>query len=249
VSATTRRRPVIAIDGPAGAGKSTAAMALARALGYLYVDTGAMYRALTLVALRRGVDPGDGPSLERLAADVRIETVFRGEEVPPYRVLADGEDVTEAIRRPEVSGAVSQVSAHPGVRNLMAEAQRRLARGGGVVMEGRDVGTVVLPEADLKFFITASPGERARRRHRELLEKGIRVSREEVERDISRRDMLDSTRPTAPLRRAPDALLVDTTGLTPEEVLRRLLEAVEELLGIGGVGKGAGSAPAGGGGS
>lgn len=231
MNSTTRRKPVIAIDGPAGAGKSTAAMALAQALGLLYVDTGAMYRALTLVALRRGIDPSDGSSLERLASEVRIEAVYRRGEPSPYRVLADGEDVTEAIRRPEVSGAVSEVSAHPGVRSRMTEMQRMMAAEGGVVMEGRDVGTVVLPEADLKFFITASPGERARRRHRELLEKGIRVTEEEVERDISHRDLLDSTRSTAPLRRAPDALLVDTTDLTPEEVLLRLLEAVERITG------------------
>lgn len=226
-----RRGPVIAIDGPAGAGKSTAAMGLAKALGFLYVDTGAMYRALTLAALRRGLDPDDGASLEELVASVRIEAVFKEAEEPPFRVLLDGEDVTEVIRRPEVSGQVSQVSAHPGVRTRMAEMQRAMAAGGGVVMEGRDVGTVVFPDAEVKFFITASVGERARRRHLELMQKGIQVTLGEVEEDISRRDRLDSTRATAPLRRAPDALLVDTTDITPDEVVRRLMAAVERVLG------------------
>ncbi len=225
------KKPVIAIDGPAGAGKSTAAMALAKALGFLYVDTGAMYRALTLAALRRRVSPHDGDALESLAGEVRIETVYRQADDPPYRVLVDGEDVTEDIRRPEVSGVVSQVSAHPSVRKRMTQIQRAMALRGGVVMEGRDVGTVVYPEADVKFFITASAGERARRRHRELVKKGIMVTLREVEEDINRRDCLDSTRTTAPLRRAPDALLVDTTGISPEEVVRRLLEAVEMALG------------------
>ncbi|BDG60438.1 (d)CMP kinase [Caldinitratiruptor microaerophilus] len=212
---------MIAIDGPAGAGKSTVARLVAARLGYLYVDTGAMYRAVTLKALREGVDPGDAEALARLVRDIDLVLEPGAEGV---RVRLDGEDVTAEIRRPEVSRAVSAVAAVPAVRDRMLELQRALARQGGVVMDGRDIGSRVLPWADRKIFITASLAERARRRQRELAEAGVHASLQEVEAEIARRDHLDSTRPHSPLVQVPDAIVIDTTGLTVDEVVTRVLD-------------------------
>lgn len=215
------RRLTIAIDGPAGAGKSTVARRVAERLGYLYIDSGAMYRALTLKALRLGIDPGDGPALGALAAQTEIALV-QG----PHgdRILLDGVDVTGAIRDPEVTRHVSAVAAVPAVRARLVELQRAVARGGGVVMDGRDIGSHVLPRADRKFFLTASLQERARRRQEELAAAGHRVPLAELEADIARRDHLDSTRPVSPLVQVPDAVVIDTTGLAVEEVVNRILE-------------------------
>ena len=190
---------VIAIDGPAGSGKSTVAQAVARKLGVAYLDTGAMYRSVTHVALARGV----GDALARLAHDLEIEV---GD-----RVVVDGVDVSEAIRAPAVNGAVSTVSAHPGVRRELVGRQRLWAGAHeGGVMEGRDIGTVVFPDARLKVFLTAGEGERARRRRDEA--------------DVEQRDRLDSTRPVSPLKAADDAVVIDTTELTVDEVVVRILE-------------------------
>jgi len=192
---------LIAIDGPAGAGKSTVARAVARALDVTYLDTGAMYRCVTLAELRGVPDP--------IGVDVELGD----------RVLLDGEDVTEAIRTPEVSAAVSRVSADPAVREALVAKQRALLSEGDWVAEGRDVGTVVAPHADVKVFLTASPEERARRRAEEL---GLGV--DDVLRDQRLRDEKDSTRATSPLRAAPDAVHLDTTGLDLDEVVERIVD-------------------------
>jgi CMP/dCMP kinase len=217
---------IVAIDGPAGAGKSTVARAVARRLGLAYLDTGAMYRGLTWLALQRDVDPGDGASLAALARDVpmAIEPTRDGD-----RVRVDDQDVTEAIRLPEVSGRVSEVSAHPGVREEMVAAQRALLSSGGWVSDGRDVGTVVWPGADLKVFLTASLEERARRRRAELAARGVEVDEPTVLDDVRRRDHLDTSRETSPLRVAPGAIVIDSSEMTADDVVERVVRLVEAL--------------------
>lgn len=218
---------VIAIDGPAGVGKSTIGQLLAERLGYRYVDTGAMYRAVALEALRRGIAPDDVEGLTALAESLRMEilppTVADGRQ---YTVLVDGRDVTWDLRRPEVDAVVSPISAVPGVRRVLWDKQRRLAAQGRVVMVGRDIGTVVLPDADLKLFIEATVEERARRRYKESVARGEPVSYEGVLASMRERDQLDRNKPISPLVPAENAVIVDTTGLTIEEVLARVLEIV-----------------------
>jgi CMP/dCMP kinase len=213
---------VIAIDGPVGAGKSTVAKLVARKLGYLYVDTGAMYRAVALKALRLGMDINDPIVMAMLAEATDIQLQQQGDG--SVRVFLDGEDVTEAIRTPEVSEASSIVSAHEGVRKVLAERQKAMAKLGGVVMEGRDIQTVIAPDAEVKIFLTASLEERAKRRWLELQQKGISVSYEEVLQEVKERDERDKTRAIAPLRKAPDAVEIDTTGITPEEVAEKIVK-------------------------
>ena len=214
---------VIALDGPSGAGKSTAGRALAERLGYVYIDTGAMYRALGLKALRQGVDLGDGGALAALCRDSRIELP----EGAAGQVWLDGVEVSADIRAPEISAAASRVSVHPEVRREMVARQQVLGERGGIVMDGRDIGTKVFPDADLKFYVDADPALRARRRHAELTEAGARVSVEEVERDLRERDHADSHRLVSPLTRADDAVVIDTTALSPEGVIDALLSAFE----------------------
>jgi cytidylate kinase len=213
---------VIAIDGPVGAGKSTVAKLVARKLGYLYVDTGAMYRAVALKALRLGMDINDPIVMAMLAEATDIQLQQQGDG--SVRVFLDGEDVTEAIRTPEVSEASSIVSAHEGVRKVLAERQKAMAKLGGVVMEGRDIQTVIAPDAEVKIFLTASLEERAKRRWLELQQKGISVNYEEVLQEVKERDERDKTRAIAPLRKAPDAVEIDTTGITPEEVAEKIVK-------------------------
>ena len=217
---------IVAIDGPAGAGKSTVARAVARRLGLAYLDTGAMYRGLTWLALQRDVEPGDGASLAALARDVpmAIEPTRDGD-----RVRVDGRDVTEEIRLPEVSRRVSEVSAHPGVREEIVAAQRALLSSGGWVSDGRDVGTVVWPGADLKVFLTASLEERARRRGAELAARGVEVDEPTVLEDVRRRDHLDTTRDTSPLRVAPGAIVIDSSEMEADDVVERVVRLVEAL--------------------
>jgi len=210
----------IAIDGPAGAGKSTVAKELARRLGILYLDTGAMYRALTYKALREGVSVEDEKAITALAKSIHIE--FTADQ----RVRCDGEDVTAEIRTPEVSSKVSVVAAYPQVRRHMLELQRAEAVRGGVVMDGRDIGTQVLPNADLKLFLTADPLERARRRWLELKQAGKDLSLEEVADDLTERDRRDTERETAPLEPAKDAILLDTTSLSIETIIERIIAMV-----------------------
>ncbi len=214
---------IIAIDGPAASGKSTIGELLARRLGYLYLDTGAMYRAVTWVALEQGIDIADEEAITALAERVEINitrpTVDDGRQ---YTVYANGQDVTWQIRRPEVDANVSPVSAYPGVRQALTDQQRRIGRRGHIVMMGRDIGTVVLPEADLKIYLGATAEERARRRHREVRERGEVADYEEVLAAMRRRDKIDSERKAAPLRPADDAIVIDTTGLSIAEVLARV---------------------------
>jgi len=215
----------VAIDGPGGAGKSTMAKALSRACGLHYVDTGAIYRTVGLAALRAGLEPSDGEGVPAILRELDVQVRYEGEE---QHMLLNGEDVTGMIRTPEISAAASAVSALPEVRAFLLQTQRDLAAKGGVVMDGRDIGTVVLPEAELKVFLTASPEERARRRFLELREKGIDQPYEEVLREMNERDQRDSTRAVAPLRPAEDAVMLDSSELTPEQVLERLVALVRE---------------------
>lgn len=218
----------IAVDGPSGAGKSTMAKKLARALGFLYVDTGAIYRTLGLFALRQGISPEDEAAVAQLLPMVSIRLDYGEDWV--QKMYLNGEDVTDAIRTPEVSTAASQISAIPGVRDFLMDMQRDLAKQGNVIMDGRDIGTVVLPDADVKIFLTASAEDRARRRFEELAARGSGTDYETVLADIRERDHRDSTRSAAPLRQAEDALLVDTTGNSMEESFEVLLQTVREKL-------------------
>ena len=217
----------IAIDGPAGAGKSTIGALVAERLGYLFLDTGAMYRAVALAAIRKGIDPDDSEQLAKLARDSRITigppAVRDGRA---YTVLFDGADVTWDIRSAEVDASVSQVARVPAVRDAMLEQQRDLARRGRVVMVGRDIGTVVLPEAECKVFLTASAAERAKRREEELRSRGQVRPRQELLQEILRRDRMDSERKVAPLRIADDAIVVQTDGLSVGQALEQVLAIV-----------------------
>lgn len=209
----------VAIDGPSGAGKSTLAKRLAKELGYLYVDTGAMYRSIGLYALRQGVDPKDEAAVTALLPQIQIELRYVD---GAQRVLLCGEDVSEAIRAENVGMATSAVSAHPPVRAFLLELQRGMARTHDILMDGRDIGTVILPNASVKIFLTASAEARATRRFRELQEKGVDTDFETVLEDIRRRDYQDSHRATAPLRQAEDAVLVDTSEMDLEESFQAL---------------------------
>jgi cytidylate kinase len=223
-----RSRPIVAIDGPAGAGKSTIARRLADVLGFVLVDTGAMYRAVALAAQRTDVPWTDGERVGDLARQLVARNALQFERDPERGVLVrlDGADVTDAIRTPEIGMGASTVSAHKAVRDALLAMQRQAGRSGGVVLEGRDIGTVVFPDADTKFFLTARPEVRARRRFDELTAKGARVSFEETLEDVRRRDEQDTTRPVAPLRQAPDAALVDSSEIGIDEAVARMADRV-----------------------
>ncbi|MGA7853912.1 MAG: (d)CMP kinase [Candidatus Acidiferrales bacterium] len=220
---------IIAIDGPVGSGKSTLARRVAQMLGYVYVDTGAMYRALALKALRRGValEPAD-EKLVALARDTRID--LRAED-GSQRVFLDHEDVTTAIRTPEVSQAASKLAVNPGVRHVLVAEQRRAGEQGGVVMEGRDIGSVVFPDAQLKIFLTASPETRAERRWREHRQKGDAIDLQRTLEEIRERDRRDQGRATSPLVRAADAVVVDSSAMDPEEVARLVVMLAQNQAG------------------
>jgi cytidylate kinase len=215
---------IVTIDGPAGSGKSTAARQLAERLGFDFLDTGAMYRAVALHSLALGVDLNDVERIAQIAHRMEIDAVG------PI-VLVDGRDVTAAIRTPEVTSAASQVAAIPEVRTAMVRLQRKAAEGRDVVSEGRDQGTVVFPNAECKFYLTADPNERARRRRLELAAQGEQIAFEDLLRQILERDTRDETRDTAPLRAADDALRIDTSNLSPDETVRHMEAVVREKIG------------------
>ncbi len=218
----------IAIDGPAASGKSTLAQKLASALGYLYFDTGVMYRAATLAAIQSGIPVEDEAAVSRLAERLSIDVQPPGtDDGRQYDVLLDAKDVTWAIRTPEVDASVSLVSSYADVRNAMTERQREIGRRGGVVMVGRDIGTVVMPEAEVKIYLEASVEARAQRRYQELLGRGEEVELEQVLQSVRARDEFDTSREHAPLRVAPDAVVLDSTELDPEQVLQAALKIVE----------------------
>jgi cytidylate kinase len=219
----------IAIDGPVASGKSTLAKSLAEELGYLYFDTGAMYRAVTLAALRRGVPVDDEDALEELAREIHIDLKPATQnDGRLYDVYIDGEDCTWAIREPDVVNNVSQVSAFAGVRHVLTAQQRRIGQRGGVVMAGRDIGTIVLPEADLKIYLDATEHERAHRRHLELLEHGEKQTFEQVLESLRQRDLIDASRAVAPLRPAEDAHILKSDGMQSADVLAQTLRLVSE---------------------
>ncbi|MFJ7933434.1 (d)CMP kinase [Sporosarcina sp. NPDC096371] len=219
----------IAIDGPAAAGKSTIAKMTAEKLGYTYIDTGAMYRALTHKALSQSIDTTNGEELKSLLQETEIVLLPSKEG---QAVIVDGMDVSEEIRSQQVTAHVSAVAIHTGVRELMVEKQRQLAEGMGVVMDGRDIGTAVLPNAELKIFMTASVEERAMRRHIENSRRGMISSLDNLKVEISERDRVDSEREVSPLRQAEDAVLIDTTSMSIEDVANQISELAEKRLAL-----------------
>jgi len=218
------KKLIIAIDGPSGAGKSTLSKALAKQLDYLNIDTGAMYRSVALLTQQQGIDSHDGVALKALCAEMSIEFV---REDLSERVFVNGIDVSEAIRTPEVSLLTSQVSASPAVREAMVQLQQQMGEAGGVVLEGRDIGTVVFPYADVKFFLSATAAERGLRRYKEFIAKGIDVNLQQTIADVEARDTTDTARTLAPLMQADDAVVVDSTQLSIADVLSEMLTIVK----------------------
>ncbi len=217
----------IALDGPAGAGKSTVAKGAAKALGFIYVDTGALYRTVGLKFIREGYDTNLDCDIESILKTIEVDIKFID---GAQHVFLNGEDVSDDIRTPEASMMASAVSAKPPVRAFLLEMQRKLARENNVLMDGRDIGTVVLPDATLKFFVTASVEERANRRYKELIEKGMDVKYEDIYKDIETRDYNDSHREIAPLKPAEDSIMFDTTGNTLQESIDKLLAMINERI-------------------
>ncbi|MBD5560849.1 MAG: (d)CMP kinase [Clostridia bacterium] len=213
----------IAIDGPAGAGKSTVAREVAAQLGFKYLDTGAMYRAIGVALADAGIDTADGAAVTDALPSVEMKVEFDGDS---QKVCVNGQDMTGRIRSPEAAMQASSVAAFPGVRDKLVELQRRTAAGYDIIMDGRDIGSYVLPDADYKFYLTASPRARAERRRRDLLRLGQDVSEEEIEAEIRRRDAQDMHREYAPLRQAPDQVLIDTTAMSQQEAAAEILRIV-----------------------
>jgi cytidylate kinase len=223
VKTIKRKRLTVAIDGPSGAGKSTVARSLARRLGFVYIDTGAMYRSVALRVKERGISPEDKLALNQLALSLRIQFVTKGEET---HVFCEEEDVTEAIRNPEISRLASSISKQRGVREALVRMQREMGKEGDVILEGRDIGTVVFPDADVKFYLDANPEERARRRYDEMVEKGIKMDFKETQEELLQRDHNDTHRAHSPLKRAEDAVLIDSTHRSVEEVVEEMVRLV-----------------------
>ncbi|MFQ6832354.1 (d)CMP kinase [Butyricicoccus pullicaecorum] len=217
----------VAIDGPAGAGKSTIARAAAAQLGFVYVDTGALYRTIGLAVCRRGIDGTNVPGILATLPEIQVGLTYQD---GAQHVLLDGEDVSDAIRTPQISTYASQVSSVPEVRAYLLDLQRDLARRQSVIMDGRDIGTVILPDAKVKIFLTASPEKRAARRCAELREKGQDVTVEGILADMERRDALDASRAVAPLKQAEDAVLVDTSDLTLEQSIEAVLTVIRDKM-------------------
>ena len=218
----------IALDGPAGAGKSSIAKRAAKALDFIYVDTGALYRTIGLAATRKGVEPKPSPEVEKLLSEITVDLTFndKGEQI----VLLDGEDVSGLIRTPEASMMASKISAVPSVRAYLLDLQRNMAKSHNVIMDGRDIGTVVLPDAKVKIFLTASPEARAQRRYKELCEKGMDVKYEDILNDVITRDYNDSHRETAPLKPAEGCVMVDTTEFDFEQSVEKIISVIKENI-------------------
>ncbi len=218
----------IALDGPAGAGKSSIAKRAAKALDFIYVDTGALYRTIGLAATRKGVEPKPSPEVEKLLSEITVDLTFndKGEQI----VLLDGEDVSGLIRTPEASMMASKISAVPSVRAYLLDLQRNMAKSHNVIMDGRDIGTVVLSDAKVKIFLTASPEARAQRRYKELCEKGMDVKYEDILNDVITRDYNDSHRETAPLKPAEGCVMVDTTELDFEQSVEKIISVIKENI-------------------
>lgn len=217
-------RDNIAIDGPAGAGKSTIAKGIARRLSFIYVDTGAMYRAMAYYLLQQGISPDDSRGMEEACKNADITIQYENGE---QQVILNGENVTSCLRREEVGNMASVSSAHPAIREKLVELQRQMAQSADVVMDGRDIGTQVLPKANVKIYLTASARTRAERRYKELTEKGIPCDLEAIETDINERDYRDMTREISPLKQAEDAVLVDTSHMNIQEVTQAILDIYE----------------------
>ncbi len=226
------KRITIAIDGPAASGKSTTAKLVAQRLGYLHLDTGAMYRAITLGVLRQGIEVTAREKVEAFAqaADLFVEA----SGLKGNRILLNGIDLTAEIRSPDVTNNVSTISSYQAVRAVLVREQRKLASEGGIVLEGRDIGTVVLPKAEVKIFMVAAVSERARRRKKELLTAGIEIEDEEIVKEIEERDRKDSTREVSPLKMAPDAIKLDTSNLTIEEQVTFIVDRARKVIDAGG---------------
>ena len=222
-----RKKLTVAIDGPSGAGKSTVARSLARRLGYVYIDTGAMYRSLALRVKGRGVSPEDELALKRLALSLHIRFATEGEET---RVFCEGEDITGAIRTPEISRLASSISKQKGVREALVQMQREMGKEGGVVLEGRDIGTVVFPDADVKFYLDAESSERTKRRYDEMIGKGVKADLEKIREELLQRDYNDTHRVHSPLKKATDAVLVDSTHRSVEEVVEEMVRVIKQKI-------------------
>ncbi len=216
----------VAIDGPSGAGKSTVAKRIAKDFSIIYVDTGAMYRCIGLYALRQQIDTKNTDLITALLTDINLKTAYN--EQTGQRIFLNNEDVSDAIRTPEASMAASDVSAIPAVRAFLLDLQQNMAKQQSLIMDGRDIGTVVIPDAELKIFLTASPESRAKRRHLEYLQKGMNNSYEEILKDVIQRDRQDSTRASAPLRQAEDAVLLDTTTIGFEETVSIIKDMIQK---------------------
>jgi cytidylate kinase len=221
------KKLTIAIDGPSGAGKSTVARSLARRLGYVYIDTGAMYRSLALRVKEKGISPENELALNPLALSLHIHFVTEREQI---HVFCEGEDITEAIRTPEISRLASSISKQKGVREALVHMQREMGKEGGVVLEGRDIGTVVFPDADVKFYLDAESHERVRRRYDEMVENGVKIDFKETQEELLKRDYNDTHRIHSPLKKADDALFINSTHRSVEEVVEEMVRVIKERI-------------------
>ncbi len=227
VEASKEKKLTIAIDGPSGAGKSTVAKSLAKRLGYVYIDTGAMYRSVALRAKERGISPEDKLALSQLASSLRFTFVTDGEQT---HVFCDGKDVTEAIRTPAISRLASTISKQKELREVLVQMQREMGREGGVILEGRDIGTVVFPDAEIKFYLDAVGEERAKRRYHEMIEKGMKVDFKETQKELMQRDHHDMHRDHSPLKKAEDAMFIDTTHWSVKEVVEKMVRIIKKRI-------------------
>jgi cytidylate kinase len=214
----------IAIDGPSGAGKSTVAKALAKRLGYIYIDTGAMYRSVALSVKEKSISPEDESAVSQVASSLRLTLILEGEQI---RVFRDRQDVTEAIRTPEISRLASHISKQKSVREALVRIQREMGKEGGVVLEGRDIGTVVFPDAEVKFYLDAEGDERARRRYEEMVDKGVKVDLKETQEELVQRDHHDMHRIHSPLKKAKDAIYIDSTHRSVEEIVEEMVRVAK----------------------